>query len=90
RARGLEVVGVSVDAGGEDAAVADFAREYGMTYPLWRDADGRVSTTFAAVGVPATYLIDRAGVLRWSHLGPVTATDPALASALEEALGGDS
>lgn len=89
RERGLEVVGVSVDAGGEDAAVADFAREYGVTYPLWRDGDGRVSTTFAAVGVPATYLIDRDGVLRWSHLGPVTAGDPALAQALEAALGTD-
>lgn len=87
RDRGLEVVGVSVDAGGEDAAVADFAREYGMTYPLWRDGDGRVSTTFAAVGVPATYLIGRDGVLLWSHLGPVTSDDPALGRALEEALG---
>jgi len=90
RERGLEVIGVSIDAGGEDAAVADFAREYGVTYPIWRDGDGRVSTTFAAVGVPATYLIDRDGVLRWSHLGPVTASDPALVQALETALGGGS
>lgn len=87
RDAGLEVVGVSIDAGGDDASVAEFAREYGMTYPLWRDPDGRVSTLFAAVGVPATYLIDRDGVLRWSHVGPVTADDPALTHALAEALG---
>lgn len=84
---GLDVIGVSVDAGSEDASVAEFADEYGMTYALWRDPDGRVSTLFAAVGVPATYLIDRGGVLRWSHVGPVTADDPALGRALEEALG---
>ncbi len=87
QARGLEVVGVSIDAGGEDEDVAEFAEKYGVTYPIWRDGDGRVSTTFAAVGVPASYLIDREGVLRWSHLGPVTASDPALAQALETALG---
>lgn len=86
RGRGLQVVGVSVDAASEDSAVADFAREYGMTYPLWRDPDGRVSTVFAAVGVPATYLMDRDGILRWSHLGPVAATDSVLGKVLAEAL----
>ncbi len=86
QSRGLEVIGVSIDAGGEDEEVAEFAEKYDVTYPIWRDADGRVSTTFAAVGVPATYLIDREGVLRWSHLGPVTASEPTLTQALETAL----
>ncbi len=57
-----------------------------MTFPLWRDPDGRVSTTFAAIGVPATYLIDREGTLRWRKLGPVAEHDPELARAIEEAL----
>jgi cytochrome c-type biogenesis protein len=85
-ARGLEVVGVSVDAGGEDEAVAEFARDYRMTYPAWRDPDGRVSTLFAAVGVPATYLVGRDGTLLWRKVGPIAADDPQLARALEEAL----
>jgi len=37
--------------------------------------------------VPASYLIDRDGTLRWRHVGPVTADDPALTAALREALG---
>ncbi len=85
--RGLEVVGVSIDAGGEDASVQSFAREYGMTFPLWRDPDGRVSTTFAAIGVPATYLIGRDGTLLWRKLGPIAERDPELARVLEQALG---
>lgn len=87
RARGLTIVGVSIDAGGEDGAVRDFAREYGMTFPIWRDPDGRVSTTFAAIGVPATYLIDREGVLRWRRVGPIAEGDTSLVRALDEALG---
>ena len=83
---GLRVVGVSIDASGEDPAVSDFAREYGMTYPVWRDADSRVTTLFAAIGVPATYLIDRNGVLRWKHVGPITATDPELRREIAAAL----
>jgi cytochrome c-type biogenesis protein len=84
--RGLRVIGVSIDAGGEDAAVRDFAAEYRMTYPVWRDPDGRVSTLFGAIGVPATYLIDRTGVLRWRKVGPIAEGDPALARAIEEAV----
>ena len=85
-ARGLRIVGVSIDAGGEDDAVREFATEYGMTYPVWRDADGRVSTLFAAIGVPATYLIDRDGTIRWLKVGPIAERDTGLARAIEEAL----
>jgi thiol-disulfide isomerase/thioredoxin len=86
-ARGLEVIGVSVDAGGEQAAVRAFANDMGMRYPIWHDPEERVSTTFLAVGVPATYLIDRGGALRWRKIGPITASDTSLTRALEAALG---
>ncbi len=85
-ADGLEIVGVSVDASGEEQKVRDFAAEYAMTYPLWHDPDERVSTLFLAIGVPASYLIDREGILRWKHIGPVRADDPALGGALRAAL----
>jgi peroxiredoxin len=86
RERGLEVVGVSVDARGEDAAVRAFAGEFGMTFPIWRDPSERVSTMFQAIGVPSTYLIGRDGTLRWRHLGPVRENDRALRQALDRAL----
>ena len=86
RAEGLEVVGVSVDAAGEEQKVRDFAKEWAMSYPLWHDPEERVSTLYLAVGVPASYLIDREGILRWKHIGPVRADDPTLTSALRAAL----
>lgn len=86
--RGLTVVGVSVDdASTAGTDVRDFARRYGVTYPLWRDPDERVLSTFRAVGVPNTYLIAPDGTLLWKRLGPVKADDPELAAALERAMG---
>lgn len=87
--RGLELVGVSVDARGEEETIREFARDFRMTYPLWLDPDERVQSTFLAIGVPATFLIDRQGVLRWRHVGPVRANDSTLARELELALGSD-
>lgn len=87
RDRGLELVGVSVDADGTDDAIRSFMDEFQMTYPVWRDPDERVSTRFLAIGVPATYLIDRQGILRWRKTGPIAPKDTALSAAIERALG---
>lgn len=86
RGEGLEIVGVSIDARGSDESITSFVKEFGMTYPIWRDPDERVQSLYMALGVPASYLIDRAGVLRWRHLGTVKATDTTFTGALERAL----
>jgi cytochrome c biogenesis protein CcmG/thiol:disulfide interchange protein DsbE len=87
RARGLELVGVRVDAEGEAAAIREFARDFRMSYPIWHDPAERVSTTFLVVGVPATFLIGRDGTLRWRRTGPVHASDTSLTRAIEAELG---
>ncbi len=84
--RGLELVGVSVDADGNDDAIRAFMREFEMTYPVWRDPGETVSSRFLMVGVPATFLIDRQGVLRWRKTGPVQPGDTSLANAIERVL----
>jgi cytochrome c-type biogenesis protein len=86
--RGFALIGVSVDGRGEEATIREFARDFGMTYDLWHDPEERVQSTFLAVGVPATFLIDRDGVLRWRHVGPIRATDTTLVREIERALGG--
>ncbi len=85
-ARGFEVVGVSIDAGRPPEAVARYARGLGASYPIWLDPDDRVSAAFGAYGVPASVLVDRSGMVRWRHVGPVTAGDTALGRAIEGAL----
>jgi peroxiredoxin len=85
-AKQFRVVGVSIDVISDTVAIASFARDLGASYTLWLDPDDKVSTTFRAIGVPSSYLIDRAGVLRWRHMGPVKATDPVLRAVLDSAL----
>jgi len=36
------------------------------------DADGRVGIDYGVYGVPETYLIDKAGIIRYKQIGPVT------------------
>jgi cytochrome c biogenesis protein CcmG/thiol:disulfide interchange protein DsbE len=37
------------------------------------DADGRVGIDFGVYGVPETFVIDQAGVIRYKQIGPITA-----------------
>lgn len=48
-------------------------KEHGDPYTVSVvDADGRVGIDFGVYGVPETFLIDREGVVRYKHIGPVT------------------
>jgi cytochrome c biogenesis protein CcmG/thiol:disulfide interchange protein DsbE len=86
--RGFELVGVSVDADGNDDGIKAFMKEFEMTYPIWRDPGERVSAQFLVFGVPATFLIDKQGVLRWRKTGPIQPGDTTLTNAIERALAG--
>jgi cytochrome c-type biogenesis protein len=84
--RGLKVWGVSVDAGEADADVNGFISDFKMTYTVLRDPAERVLSVFRVQGVPASYLIDRDGVVRWRTIGPFKAHDPQLQEALRVTL----
>ena len=48
-------------------------REHGDPYLLTvMDIDGRVGIDYGVYGVPETYVIDKAGVIRMKHTGPVS------------------
>lgn len=70
-ASGLEVLGI-VHQDSSDAAAA-FARDHGALWPLLQDADESVWNAYQGLGVPSTYFIDRAGIVRATSLGPVSA-----------------
>ncbi len=56
-----------------DDALKWLAR-YGDPYQLSVvDGDGRIGIDYGVYGVPETYVIDRAGVIRYKQIGPVTA-----------------
>jgi cytochrome c biogenesis protein CcmG/thiol:disulfide interchange protein DsbE len=48
-------------------------KQFGNPYDLSAfDADGRVGIDYGVYGVPETYIIDKAGVIRHKHIGPIT------------------
>jgi len=65
------VIGLDYKDKREDA-LAMLARQ-GNPYVLSAyDANGRVGIDYGVYGVPETYVIDRAGVIRFKHIGPIT------------------
>ena len=48
-------------------------KRHGNPYALSvLDLDGRVGIDYGVYGVPETYVIDKQGVIRFKHIGPVT------------------
>jgi len=68
RSRGVEFLGVSVDAGGWEA-IAKFEKEVPITYPVvW--ADEAAQETFGGLpGLPVTLFVNRQGRLAYKHVG---------------------
>ena len=83
---GLVVVGASLDTGDAREQVRSFVEEYGVTYPILLDPQMRGMDAYRVLGLPATFLLDRDGVLRWMRFGPVSETDLDFLSALDSTL----
>jgi cytochrome c biogenesis protein CcmG/thiol:disulfide interchange protein DsbE len=48
-------------------------KQFGNPYEISVvDADGKVGIDYGVYGVPETYVIDKQGVIRYKHIGPVT------------------
>ncbi len=65
--RGLEIVGVSVDTGGEERVKA-FAKKFGIEYPVVV-ADIQVARQWLVRGIPRTFVIDREGKVAQKIVG---------------------
>lgn len=87
-ARGLRIVGVSVDQAGADDKVRQAATALGGSFPIARDADGRVQDVFRSIGVPETFLVGADGTLLWRHAGDVTPRVQELEALIARHLGG--
>lgn len=67
REQGLEVVGINIDNPVEDGL--DFLLDTPLGFTLPSDPDGVVPELYEVYGMPTSYLIDRAGVVRMVHEG---------------------
>lgn len=67
RARGFVVLGVDEQEGRRD--VSQFVRELGVTYPIVLDTTGNQAVAYHVVGIPASFLVDRQGIIRSVRFG---------------------
>jgi peroxiredoxin len=81
---GLTVLAVNHQE--SEPRVAAFVREYRLTLTVLLDPEGQVATRYRAVGLPATYVVDRTGRLVGSVLGIRNWQDPAARAYLERLL----
>jgi thiol-disulfide isomerase/thioredoxin len=81
KAKGLAVVGISVDKG-ENGKVDRGAKKLGIDYQVLHDADATLAPTFGYNGIPSLYLFGKDGKLLLSLQG----YDPGQEQKLVEAL----
>ena len=71
RTGGVPVFGLNYKDKREDGLrwLAQFGNPYSDTV---FDSDGRIGINFGVYGVPETFIMDRAGIIRYKHIGPIT------------------
>lgn len=71
RSNAVPIYGLNYKDKHDDAV--SWLAELGDPYVLSvADSDGRVGIDYGVYGAPETYLIDRNGIIRYKHIGPVT------------------
>jgi thiol-disulfide isomerase/thioredoxin len=84
-AKGLKVIGVSVDEG-ETSAVKTFVTEQKITYPIAVDPEGRIANLLQTTVLPTSLLLDRNGKIVWRQIGAIMPNDSKLKAAVEKAV----
>ncbi|MFQ5896785.1 MAG: TlpA family protein disulfide reductase [Candidatus Methylomirabilia bacterium] len=68
--RGVVVVGVNIQD--REELARKFLDQFSISFPNGPDPTGRISVDYGVYGVPETFFIDKAGVIRFKHVGAVT------------------
>src|SRR5712691_933441 len=63
---------LTIDLQEEADTITPFRRDLGLRLPVLLDEDGDVTRRYGVRALPATFLIDRDGILRQHRLGPLT------------------
>jgi cytochrome c biogenesis protein CcmG/thiol:disulfide interchange protein DsbE len=74
RQKAVPIVGLNYKDKRDDAL--GWLKSLGNPYEMSLiDADGRVGIDLGVYGVPETFLIDKQGLIRYKHIGPITEDD---------------
>jgi peroxiredoxin len=62
---------IAVEAGDPLDAVSQFAQSYNLKFPVWLDPNGASLRAFGNGTLPNSYVIDRAGTVRYAWTGEI-------------------
>jgi hypothetical protein len=79
---------LTVDIGEPKDVVQDFMDKEGLTFPTVLDETGAVAKEYQLLGHPTSFFIDREGLIRNRHTGPMN--ESIYAEVLGELLAGES
>lgn len=63
---------IAVDAGEPADVVSQFAENFSVTFPVWLDPNGEALRAFGNGSLPNSYVIDRAGTVRYAWTGEIS------------------
>lgn len=85
KTRGLKILAVSIDTGPK-TVVKNFMQELQLNFSVLLDPDMEVLRLYRLFSVPASFLIDKQGIIRFKELGYRDWTEPESRKRLEEIL----
>jgi len=62
---------IAIEAGDPVEPVSQFAQSYGLKFPVWLDPEGASLKAFGNGSLPNSYVIDRAGTVRYAWTGEI-------------------
>jgi len=73
KAQGLSVLGIFIQE--DQAAVLDYAKRVGFTFPMVADPSSRIADLYRTYGIPLHFFIGRDGVIREVRIGRLSPGD---------------
>jgi cytochrome c biogenesis protein CcmG, thiol:disulfide interchange protein DsbE len=62
--KGLKIVAVSIDDPGTDSTIRAFVKQFGLTFEVLHDPQGKISEAYDVTGYPETFILGKDGVIR--------------------------
>ncbi len=66
---GLQILGISEDEAEDKGKIPAFASAYGAKFAIGWDEDRSISQRYQPETMPSSFLIDKKGVVRFTHVG---------------------
>jgi peroxiredoxin len=65
----IEILAINLEE--SNKKISEFVDQYGLTFPILMDEDGKVTETFEVYTIPTTYVLNEDGTVHQKIIGPM-------------------